>query len=300
MSVGSRFSEEFRWFVRETWFGYALVIPTTIVLIAIIGYPMVEGVRMSFYDVSLLARDDWTFVGVQNYVEFFVEDAVFWTAFTNTVILTGVAVALQFLLGVALALLLNEKLPGMSIFRSLTMIPWVMPIIVMVLVFDWMVQPEYGVVNIFFGDVGLPTRYWFGVPAASLPMIILMHVWRNVPFYAIAFLAVLQTIPDELYEAARIDGANAWQRFRHITLPHLSYIAMVMIVLHVIFTFNNFDIVFLATGGGPGRSSEVLATYVYKEAFSSYMLGYAASMGVAMMIILLVFTAIYVKLQGRQ
>jgi ABC-type sugar transport system permease subunit len=167
----------------------------------------------------------------------------------------------------------------------------------MVIIFRFMVQPEYGFVNIVLGWFGLPTSYWFGDPSTAFPLVVIMHVWRNVPFFAIALMAAMQSIPESLYEAAEMDGAGSLQKFRYVTLPQISYVSMIMIVLHVIYTFNNFDIVFLSTGGGPLGSTEVLATYVYKQAFQSYALGYAASIGVVMLVLLLAFTVVYVKLE---
>jgi multiple sugar transport system permease protein len=126
---------------------------------------------------------------------------------------------------------------------------------------------------------------------------VLMHVWRNAPFFAIALMASMQSIPESYYEAAAMDGASKLQQFRYITLPNISYVSMIMIILHVIFTLNNFDIVFLSTGGGPLGTTEVLATYVYKLAFNQYTLGYAASIGLVMLILLMAFTVVYVKLE---
>lgn len=130
-------------------------------------------------------------------------------------------------------------------------------------------------------------------------MIILMHVWRNAPFYALALLAAMQAIPQTLYEAAQVDGANAWTRFWVITFPYIRYTLGVMIVLHVIFTFNNFEFVFLSTGGGPVRATEVLPTYIFEQSWQYYRLGYAAAIGVAMMLILLTITLVSVRLMER-
>ncbi|MCU4800540.1 sugar ABC transporter permease [Halobacteria archaeon HArc-gm2] len=291
-----RYSEEFKSLLSETWLGYALILPATILVAAIILYPTVRGIQMAFLEVSLLQPGEETFVGLENFAEM-ANDAVFRTALWQTVLLTALAVSLQYLLGMALAMVLKEKVPGMRFFRSVSMVTWVLPIIVMVILFRFMVQNGFGPANIVLGALGLETTYWFGDPEMAFPLIVLMHVWRNVPFYAIALMAAMNSIPETQYEAARLDGAGALQRFRHVTLPQISYVSMIMIVLHVIFTFNNFEIVYLSTGGGPLGNTEVLATYVYKTAFETYALGYAASMGVVMLVIMLTFTAVYVKLE---
>lgn len=291
-----RYGEEFKAFLSETWLGYALILPAAILVAAIIIYPTFRGIHLAFLEGSLLNPGQTTFVGLQNFVEM-AGDPVFRTALWQTVLLTGLAVSLQYMLGMVLALVLKEKVPGMRIFRSISMVTWVLPIIVMVILFRFLVQTGFGPVNIVLDSLGLETTYWFGDPQMAFPLIVLMHVWRNVPFYAIALMAAMNSIPETQYEAARLDGAGPLQRFRHVTLPQVSYVSMIMIVLHVIFTFNNFEIVYLSTGGGPLGNTEVLATYVYKTAFETYALGYAASMGVVMLIIMLTFTTIYVKLE---
>lgn len=292
----ARYGEEFKAFLSETWLGYALILPATILVAAIILYPTLRGIHLAFLEGSLLNPGQTTFVGLQNFAEM-AGDTVFRTALWQTVLLTALAVSLQYLIGMALALVLKEKVPGMRIFRSVSMVTWVLPIIVMVILFRFLVQNGFGPANIVLDALGMETTYWFGDPEMAFPLIVLMHVWRNVPFYAIALMAAMNSIPETQYEAARLDGAGALQRFRHVTLPQISYVSMIMIVLHVIFTFNNFEIVYLSTGGGPLGNTEVLATYVYKTAFETYALGYAASMGVVMLIIMLTFTTVYVKLE---
>ena len=292
----SKYRREFTSLSTETWLGWGLLLPAALLMFVVIFYPILDGIVMSFQDRSFLRPDIRTFTGLGNYTAL-VRDSVFWTALWNSAVLTGVSVALQFLLGLGLALLLKQKVPGISIFRSITMISWVLPVIVIVIIFNWLVQPGYGFVNLILDRFGLPTNYWFSSTTWAMPLIILMHVWKNVPFFAIALFASMQSTPDDLYEAAEMDGASAVQQFRYITLPNISYVAMIMIVLHVLYTFNNFDFVWLSTGGGPLRTTEVLPTLVYKEAFQQYALGYAASIGVVMLVIMMAFTVIYVKLE---
>jgi len=292
----SRYKEEFASFLTDTWIGYAFVIPAAILLAVVIGYPTLRGLYLAFFEVSLLNPEQMEFVGLQHF-RALAADPIFKAALWHTVLLTALAVSFQYLLGLGLALALKEKVPGAGIFRSLSMVTWVMPIIVMVIIFRFMVQNGFGPVNIILDSFGMRTTYWFGEPGVAFPLIVLMHVWRNVPFYAISLLAAMNSIPKEQYEAARLDGAGPLERFRYVTLPQISYVSMIMIVLHVTFTFKNFDIVYLSTGGGPLGNTEVLATYVYKQAFEQYALGYGASIGVVMLILMLTFTIIYVKLE---
>ena len=294
----TRYGREFKTFLSETWLGYALILPAVLLMGVIIVYPTFRGIELAFYESSLLNPGERTFVGLENFAQM-IADQTFRQALWHTVLLTSVAVTLQYLLGLGLALALKEKVPGASVFRSLSMITWVLPVIVMVIIFRFLLQSGFGPVNIVLAKLGLETASWFGRPGVAFPLIVLMHVWRNVPFYAIALMAAMKSIPETQYEAARLDGAGPLDRFRYITLPQISYVSMIMIVLHVIFTFNNFDIVFLSTGGGPLGNTEVMATYIYKQAFQQYALGYGASMGVVMLLIMMVFTVVYVKLEAR-
>ena len=190
----------------------------------------------------------------------------------------------------------------MTLFRSIIMASWVIPVAATVIMFRFMAQPDVGLINIIFRVIGLESlnRYWFGDPDVAFSFIILLHLWRNVPFYGIAFLAAMQAVPKSYYEASEIDGANAWNRFRYITLPGIRSMIIVMVTIHVLWTFNNFDFVFLATGGGPVNATDVLPVYVYRQSWSSYTVGYAASIGVVMLIILLIYFIIYMKIYERE
>lgn len=294
----TRYKTEFKTFLSDTWLGYALILPALILLGLIIFYPTLRGIQLAFYDASLLNPEQMQFVGLENFAQM-ASDAKFKAALWHTVLLTSIVVSLQYLLGLGLAIALKEKVPGAGFFRSVSMITWVLPSIVMVIIFRFLLQNGFGPVNIVLAKLGMETTYWFGEPGVAFPLIVVMHVWRNVPFYALALMASMKSIPDTQYEAARLDGAGPLERFRYITLPQISYVSMIMIVLHVIFTFNNFDIVFLSTGGGPLGNTEVMATYIYKQAFEQYALGYGASMAFVMLIIMMVFTVVYVRLEAR-
>jgi len=243
-----------------------------------------------------LYPDQAAWIGITNYASLFA-DPVFLGSLWRSVLLTTLAVSLEYLVGLGLALVLKQKVPGIGAFRSLSMVTWVMPVVVMVTIFNFLFQPDFGLVNVVLDTFGLPTRYWFGDPQLAFPIVVGLHVWRNAPFFAVALMAGMMSIPGDLYEAAEMDGAGPLQQFRHVTLPNLSQVSMVMIVLHVIYTFNNFDIVFLSTGGGPLNNTEVLATYVYDQAFVQNALGYGAAAGGVMLVIMLVFTVIYVRVE---
>ena len=303
--VGS-FTQDSKRTLRAKWksfaqgsFGYILLAPALVIILGLNLYPTISGVLTSFTNQSLLDPFNWAYVGLQNFQKLFA-DPVFHISLIHSLVLTGLAVVLQVILGLILAHLLIQNVPGIQFFRSIGMIAWVLPIIASVVMFRFITLPNYGFINILLKDLGLGhlARNWFGDETYAFALILIMHLWRNVPFYAISFMAAMQAIPSDLYEAARIDGASAWRQFYHVTLPNLRYIILVMVILHVTFTFNNFDFVYLSTGGGPVNSTEVLPTFIYKQAWNGYELGYASAGGVVMLIVLVVLALGCRKLIG--
>src|SRR6201988_1139096 len=274
-------------------FGYLLLLPALAIILGLNLYPTAYGIFTSFTDQSLLDPNHYNLVGLANYFKLFA-DPIFRLSFVHSLELTEIAGGLQFLFGLILAHLLIQRVPGIQVFRSLAMVSWVLPIITAVVIFRFFTLPNYGFFNLLLTKIGLSqwTRNWFGDENFAFLLVLIMHLWRNIPFYAIAFMAAMQAIPQDLYEAARIDGATRWHRLIFITLPNLRYIIPVMVVLHVTFTFNNFDFVFLSTGGGPVNATEVLPTYIYKQAWSGYALGYASAGGVVMLAILVVLVLV--------
>jgi multiple sugar transport system permease protein len=297
---GSKQSFQAKWkSLSQASFGYILLAPALIIILGLNLYPTISGILTSFTNQSLLDPFTWAYVGLQNFQKLF-GDPVFRISLIHSLTLTGLAVVLQVILGLILAHLLIQQVPGIQFFRSIGMIAWVLPIIASVVMFRFITLPNYGFINILLNDLGLRqfARNWFGDETYAFVLILIMHLWRNVPFYAISFMAAMQAISPDLYEAARIDGATKWRQFYHITLPNLRYIILVMVVLHVTFTFNNFDFVYLSTGGGPVNSTEVLPTFIYKQAWNGYELGYASAGGVIMLIVLVVLALGCRKLIG--
>jgi multiple sugar transport system permease protein len=280
--------------------GILLILPTLAVMGAFTFYPLLEGIRIAFTNKNLL-KEGVEFVGLQNFARL-ASDEIFWTSLIHSVVLTAVVVFLQFVLGLILAWAMSQKLPGMSWFKSIIMASWVIPVAATVILFKFMAQPDIGLINIILKGLGFEdlNRYWLGDPNVALPFIMMLHLWRNVPFYGVAFLAAMQAIPSSYYEAAEMDGANAWNRFWHITLPGIRNMAIVMITIHVLWTFNNFDFVYLATGGGPVNATDVLPVYVYRQCWSSYTLGYGASIGTVMLLLLMIYFIVFIKISERQ
>lgn len=287
-----------RW--KENQQGWFLILPAVIIMAVFTVYPLVQGVWTAFTDRNLL-RDQVNWVGLNNFQRM-LADPVFWESLQHSILLTTVVVVLQVILGLILAWAMQQDLPGMGLFKSFIMASWVIPVAATVTMFKFMAQPDIGFINIALKTIGLGSlnRYWFGDLTLALPFIMLLHLWRNVPFYGIAFLAAMNAIPKSYYEAAEMDGAGAWARFRHITLPGIRSMIIVMVTIHVLWTFNNFDFVWLATGGGPVNTTEVLPTYVYRQSWSQYDIGYAASMGTVMLLLLMLYFIAYMRISTRQ
>jgi multiple sugar transport system permease protein len=279
--------------------GIMLILPAILVMGLFTVYPLLEGLRMAFTNKHLL-KEGVRYIGLQNFIRL-LSDEIFWVSLYHSVLLTAAVVFLQFVLGLILALAMNQKLPGMSLFKSIIMASWVIPVAATVILFKFMAQPDIGLINIVIKTIGFENlnRYWLGDPNVALPFIMLLHLWRNVPFYGVAFLAAMQAIPESYYEAAEIDGANTWHKFWHITLPGIRNMVIVMVTIHVLWTFNNFDFVYLATGGGPVNATDVLPVYVYRQCWTSYTIGYGASIGTVMLLLLMIYFIVFIKISER-
>ena len=273
--------------------------PALIVMGIFTLYPLLEGIRIAFTNKHFL-KEGVEFVGLQNFIRL-LSDEIFWISLYHSVTLTVVVVFLQFLFGLILAWAMSQKLPGMSWFKSIIMASWVIPVAATVILFKFMAQPDIGFINIVLKMIGFEelNRYWLGDPDVALAFIMILHLWRNVPFYGVAFLAAMQAIPQSYYEAAEIDGAGGWHRFWHITLPGIRNMVIVMVTIHVLWTFNNFDFVYLATGGGPVNATDVLPVYVYRQCWNSYTIGYGASIGTVMLLLLMLYFIVFIKISER-
>lgn len=286
--------------LRRNWHdelrAYAFLGPALLILVALLVYPLVSVVRLSFYDANI-SRETW--VGLANYATL-ANDALFWKAFVQTVLFTAGSVALHYVIGLGLALLLNAEINRRfrSLSRGILIVPWLLAPTVAGMIWVLMLAP-FGVVNALLASLGLvgadANIAWLGQPETSLLSVTMMNVWRAFPFFMVMLLAGLQAIPQQLYEAAEIDGATLWQQFWHITLPSLRSVTATVILLDSIWTFRAFDPVFVMTGGGPTHSSEVLATAIYFAGFQGSKFGYASAEAVVMFLILLAVSAFYVR-----
>jgi multiple sugar transport system permease protein len=208
------------------------------------------------------------------------------------------SVVFQSVGGFAAALLLQEAFRGRALVRTITLLPWIIPGVVVALIWEFIYQPNYGLLNDVLSRAGWMTERvaWLANPSLAMPAVILTNVWRGVPFFAIMLLAGLQAIPPELYEAARVDGASIWQRFRFITLPMLKPIIVVATATRIVWTFNYADLIFVMTSGGPANATQITSTYTLLQAYSNLDFGYAATLSVALLLIMLGFTICYLRL----
>ncbi|MGH7319357.1 MAG: carbohydrate ABC transporter permease [Candidatus Rokuibacteriota bacterium] len=276
--------------------GYAYLVPAALCLGGTVLFPILKAIHMSLYQHILIKPREYGFIGLGHYARLF-EDEVFWLTLWNSFTWVFGSVSLQFLGGFAAALLLHQAFRGRALVRTVTLLPWVVPGVVVGLIWEYLYQPNYGVLNdLLFRAGWLSTRVaWLSDPALAMPAVIATNVWRGVPFFAIMLLAGLQAIPDDLYEAARVDGASVTQRFRRITLPLLRPIIVVATATRVIWTFNYADLIFVMTNGGPANATQITSTYTLLQAYSNLDFGYAATLSVVLLLIMLAFTIFYLR-----
>jgi len=265
-----------------------------VVTLALIVAPVVYAISLSFYRMdSFIGTPQW--VGLDNYLAV-VRLPEFWNALKNGLIYSAGSIVLQLVLGIGFALVLNEVFPGRNFVRGLSILPYLLPTVVVVLTFKWMVDGSIGIVTAGIAWLGLPPVSWFESPGAAMASVIFVSVWMWTPFVTTCFLAALQTVPASLYEAARVDGTTAIQRFFHITVPMLKPILTVIVLLRAIWMFNKFDVIWLLTRGGPVSSTEHLAILSYRHAFSLFDIGGGAAIATISFLILSAVVFVYFRL----
>ena len=259
-------------------------------LILIVG-PALYAISLSFYEQQSLTADP-IWVGLSNYAAV-LGSAEFWNALGNGFFYAGVAILLQVVLGIGFALLLHQSFRGRTLLRGVAFLPYLLPTVVAVLTFKWMIDGSLGIVTILVDDLGLPPIYWFETESAAMMSVILVSVWLWTPFVTTTFLAGLQTVPVQLYEAARVDGAGPIRRFFHVTLPMLRPILTVIILLRGVWMFNKFDVIWLTTGGGPLGATEHLPVLAYRQAFTLFDIGNGAATATLSFLVLMVIVTLY-------
>ena len=266
--------------------GLLFMVPAAVLLLLFLTYPLGLGVWLGFTDTKIGRAGH--FVGLENY-QFLWHDSVTRLALFNTIFYTVVASIFKFLLGLWLALLLNRHLPFKSFLRAVVLLPWIVPTALSAIAFWWIYDAQFSVISWTLAELGLIDRYvdFLGDPWNARWSVIAANVWRGIPFVAITLLAGLQTIPSSLYEAAAIDGATPWQQFWHVTLPLLTPIIAVVMTFSVLFTFTDFQLIYVLTRGGPLNATHLMATLSFQRAIPGGSLGEGAAIAVAMVPFLL-------------
>jgi multiple sugar transport system permease protein len=279
---------------------YLLLLPSLALMLAVVLYPTISAFLLSLRQMQLTRPGLGTgFVGLAHYAAL-LHDDVFWTALLNTALWVTSTCVLELGLGMVTALALNRELPGSRIMSVLILLPWFLPSVVAANMWALLLDPRLGVVNDILVHLGIlaQPKAWFADPATALWAAVFVEVWHGFPFFALLLLAGLQTVPEELHAAASVDGASALQRFRNVTLPMLRTVIAASVVLRVIGLVNSPDLILILTRGGPGHATEVLSLYAFTTAYQKFDFGYASALSVVMFLILMLFTAAYVRIAG--
>jgi multiple sugar transport system permease protein len=282
---------------NKNWLAIWFMLPAAAFLLLFLAYPLGLGIWLSVTDARL--GRDGVFVGIENY-QFLWDDSTFWLSVFNTLLYTSVASVIKFAIGLYLALLLNERLPLKANIRAIVLIPFIVPTVLSAIAFWWLFDPQFSIISWTLRKMHIITTNidFLGDANNARASVIFANVWRGVPFVAITLLAGLQTVSPSLYEAATIDGATPWQRFRHITYPLLTPIIAVVMTFSVLFTFTDFQLIWVMTRGGPVNATHLMATFSYQRAIMSGYLGEGAAISSAMIPFLL--AAIMVSWFGLQ
>jgi len=284
---------------NEKALGRTLVLPIFLLVFVLMGYPFFNTLYISLTNKRI--GYDPEFIGLQNYARL-LKDPTYWLVLKNTFIYMSLSVGVKLGLGMILALTLNEKFIGRGIIRMLLLIPWAVPGMVAAMTWKWMYNDTYGIINSIFKNMGLieTSIPWLSSKYLTLYSVIIVNIWRGVPFFLFSLLGALQTIDAQLYEAAKIDGANVVTRFWNITVPSIIPVISITTMLSSIWTFNDFENIYLITGGGPLNSSSVIATYTYEIAFRYNEMAQAVSVAVSVVPILILMIAFASKRIGKE
>ncbi len=280
---------------------YAFLLPALVVTAAVILFPVLQTAWMSLHDFVLFRPRDVPFIGLGNFARMW-DDEVFWISLGHSFLWIALVVGFQFLLGLGAALLLNESFWWRGIARSLIIVPWALPSVIIGLMWTWMYDFNVGVINDGLLRLGLISEpvAWLAQPDTAFYAVILALIWQGFPFFAVVVLAGLQTIPAELYEAAEIDGANRFQKLVYVTLPSISEVIATALLLRTIWVANSLDVILVMTGGGPGYATHTLPLYAFLKAYSGMEFGYGAALALVLTALLLVVVFIYVRRVARE
>lgn len=277
--------------------GYILLAPTLLYLAVFLLFPLLQTVYISLHDLTLTRSMVPRFVGLDNFRFLFTEDPNFWPILGHTVVWVVGSTALQFLLALPAAGVLNARLPAQGLWRGLIMVPWVTPVVVAGIIWRWIFDGEWGILNYYLQRIGLLSSpiVWLGDNFWVWPSLLTTSMWKGFPYITLMLLAGLQGIPKDLYEAAECDGAGPWRRFTSVTLPGLRPVIAVSLLITFVTTWAKFELIWALTQGGPGFATSILPTYVYTQSFIFYRLGLGAAVATVSAAVILVFAIFYVR-----
>jgi len=273
--------------------GNKFIFPALLLLSFVTIYPILFVFYLSLHR-KLLIFDISRFVGLENYLFLFRDDR-FWNALKNTVYFTAVSVSLELILGLSIAILLQRSFRLKGFVRALVLIPWAIPTVVSAKMWEWIYNTDFGILNYIIGS----KINWLGTPFLALNAAVFMDVWKTTPFVAILLMAGLQVIPQDLYQAAKVDGAGRWDTFKTITLPLLKPVILVVLLFRTLDAFRIFDAIYVLTGGGPANTTETLSIYAYKVLFQTLQFGYGSTLSVVVFLCIGCMSVLYIKLLSK-
>ena len=280
---------------------FALNSPTILLLLGVVVFPIVYSFWLSLHAYNLRQPTRIRFIGFENYADILTRDQ-FWAAAANTAIFCAGSISLTVVLGTLLALLLNERFPGRAVLRAVMLLPWAIPPVVNGLIWQWLLDGQHGLVNAILLGVGLldEAQPWLSSTSTAMAALVVAQVWNHVPFVAVVMLAGLQTVPDELYDSARVDGAGLLQRFRFVTLPWLSHALLLVLVTQTMVALRTFDIIYVLTGGGPGSATTVLAWLTYVTTFNLTDFGRGNAYAYIIAIVTMTLSVFYIRMLWKR
>ncbi|WP_077610017.1 carbohydrate ABC transporter permease [Clostridium sp. Marseille-P2415] len=274
---------------------YGFIAPAALTILLLVVYPILYGIYISFFDTNLVNK--WSFTGLKYYIKA-LTDSSFLHSLLKTLIFTVTVVSGHFIFGFIFASILNMKIKMRTLFRGILILPWLFPDVVIAYLFKWILNTQGGIINellLHYKLVSAPIG-WLSTSATAFPCVILVSIWKGYPLVMVQVLAGIQTISNDMYEAAKIDGANAWQKFRFITIPALKPILTTILILDTVWVFKQFTMIWLMTSGGPGSSTMVSAIEIYKNAFSYFKYGFASAQSVYILVICYLIGVVFRRL----
>jgi multiple sugar transport system permease protein len=283
--------------LKQIAIGLAFISPWVIGFLALNLYPIAASFYYSLTRYSPISEP--TFIGLRNYEQLLFTDTLFGVAVSNTLYYVIYYVPLSNVLALMLAMLLNTKVPGLRFFRTIFYLPSILPTVAIAVVWIWLMHPQYGIVSAIMSALGLPAISWFTDPNWSKPGLILLSLW-GVGWMMVTYLAALQDVPQEYYESASLDGANAWAKFRNVTIPLISPVILFNVIICLISSFQYFTEAYIITQGGPSDSTLFFSLYLFQNAFSYFKMGYASAMAWMLFIIILILTILIFRTSARR